>query len=97
MTSQEKYKVLSYNRIIEKLIVATLSEGKALSYEGVVEIGGRERLEIVAKDGECVVRETDKEPTLTISEKDAIASLLGQEESIIPGLQKISLRHSDFI
>ncbi|MBQ8178665.1 MAG: GNAT family N-acetyltransferase [Clostridia bacterium] len=97
VTSHEKYKVLSYKRLIEKLIAATLSEGKTLSYEGVLEIGGREKLEIVAKDGEFAVRETDKEPTLTISEKDAIASLLGQEESIIPGLQKISLRHSDFI
>ncbi len=97
VVSHDKYKVISYKRLIEKLIAITLAEGEKLSYQGIVEIKGRERLKISVDDGLAEVTESDEEPTLVLDEKDAIASLLGQEEAFIPRLQKISLRHSDFI
>ena len=91
-----KYKVFSYEKLFKKLIAITLQFNPSLSYNGVVEIEGREKLKIVVGNGEYVVEKTDEEASVTYSEKSAIAWLLGAENGPIP-LAKISLRHSDFI
>ncbi len=91
-----KYKVFSYKKLFEKLIAITLEDNKGLSYEGVIEIVGREKLKIVIKNGAYSIVESEDDATQAYSEKSAIAWLLGMENGAIP-LSKISLRHSDFI
>lgn len=91
-----KYKVFSYKRLLSKLIAITLKENPTLSYEGVVDFAGKERLKVVIKDGEYSIVETENEAEVCYDETTAIAWLLGQEEGAIP-LVKLSLRHSDFI
>ncbi|MBR2481146.1 MAG: GNAT family N-acetyltransferase [Clostridia bacterium] len=97
INSHEKYKVVNYARLIKKLLTVTLEEKYLNDFSFVVEIVGREKLLVSVKEGEAIVEESTQEPDLTLSEAQAIASLLGGEESIVNGMVKIALRHSDFI
>lgn len=95
--SHAKYKVFSYKRLIEKLLAIGIAQGRLMKFNKVVEILGREKLSIEVSDGNVKVTESTLEADLVLSEEEAIASLLGAEESIVKGIGKFSLRHSDFI
>lgn len=95
--STAKYKVFSYKRLIEKLLLIGSQNDRLEDYEKIIEIKGRERLKISISNGAITVDESEEEPNVILTEEQAIASLLGIEESLVKGIGKISIRHSDFI
>lgn len=97
INSHVKYYVFSYKRLVEKLLAIGLEQGSLRNSECIVEIEGREKMKIVTTATSFVVEETTDEPNLILSEQNAIASLLGAEETIVKGMGKFALRHSDFI
>ena len=97
VVSHEKFKVLSYKRLFEKLLLISVKQSKIEDFSKVIEIASREKLLLSVEGGNVRVEETDAPAQLIMTEEQAIASLLGQEESIVKGLVKIALRHSDFI
>lgn len=97
VSSHEKYKVISYARLIEKLLLISTSENELENYNKVIEILGREKLRVSVINNKVTVAKSDESPDVVLTEEEAICSLLGQEESIVPGMVKIALRHSDFI
>lgn len=92
-----KFKVFSYKRLLEKLIAISLERNQSIKYAGVIEVSGREKLKINIEEGNFSVSETEEGADVVLEEWQAVQIFLGAEQGPIQGLQKIALRHSDFI
>jgi|GEM_PF-5903046 len=97
IVSTVKYKVFDYQALIYKLLQVGKNAGSLEDVETVIEIEGRTKLKISVRGEEIAVTPTEEAPKMTLSEQNAIASLVGAEEGIVKGIGKFALRHSDFI
>ena len=97
VVSTVKYKVMDYQKLIYKLLLLGKKQGTLQDCDTIVEIEGRERLKIVVSGQDVSVTVTEETPKQVLSEQNAIAILLGAEDSLVKGIGKFALRHSDFI